>query len=74
MDPVTWAKTKGPAYIGSMVGATICAVLMIALAVPGMVDSSYEPIIEPIVLAAPTILLAVAAMQFDKSDNGSHSA
>ena len=71
MDPVTWVKDKGPAYAITMAGATICAVLLIALAVPGMVDSSYEPIIEPIVLAPATILLAVAAMEFDKSDNES---
>lgn len=73
MDPVMWANEKGTAYVITLAGATICAVLLIALAVPGMVNSSYDPIIEPTFFAVPTILLAVAAMEFDKSDNGSTS-
>lgn len=73
MDPATWANEKGLAYVITLAGATICAVLLIALAVPGMVDSSHEPIIEPTFFAIPTIFLAVAAMEFDKSDNGSNS-
>lgn len=73
MDPVRWAKTKGPAYVGSLVGATICVVLLMAITVVGIVTPAYEPIIEPSFFAVATIFLAVAAMEFDKSDTGSNS-
>jgi uncharacterized RDD family membrane protein YckC len=73
MDPVTWAKAKGPAYVGLLAGATICVVLLMAIAVVGIVNPAHELIIEPSFFAVATIFLAVAAMEFDKSDNGSNS-
>lgn len=72
MDPVTWTKAKGPAYVVTQVVATICVVVLIAFTVMRIVNPSYEPIIDPITFAIGGIALSSLGAEFDKSDNSSN--
>jgi hypothetical protein len=74
MDPVSWAKAKGPAYVGLQVGATICVALLIAFTVMRINNGAYEPAINPAFIAAAGAILGTGAMKYDKSDNNSNSA
>jgi hypothetical protein len=74
MDPVTWAKTKGPAYVGLEVGAAICVVLLLAFTMMRIVNASYDPAIDATLVAAAGAILGTAGKKFDKSNNGSNSA
>jgi hypothetical protein len=73
MNPITWAKTKGPAYVGLEVAATICVVLLISFTVVKINNPSYQPSIDSSLIAVAAIFFAIVGMQFDKSDNGSNS-
>lgn len=74
MDPVTWAKSKGWAYVGLEAGATICVVLLLALTVMKITNASYEPGIDTSLVAVAAIFLAIMGTEFDKSDNDGTSA
>jgi hypothetical protein len=73
MDPVTWAKAKGPAYVGLQVGATICVVVLIAFTVMRIINPSFGSGIEVTFLAAAAAILPTVAARFDRSDTGSNS-
>ena len=73
MNPVTWVKTKGPAHIGLEVGATICVIFLIAFTAMRINNPSYQPGIDPTLIAAIGAILWTVAKKFDKSDNGSNS-
>ncbi|MFC6764710.1 hypothetical protein [Natrinema soli] len=74
MDPVTWAKSKGLAYVGLEAGAMICIVLLLALTVLKITNVSYEPGINTSLVAVAAIFLAIMGMKFDKPDNDGTSA
>ena len=74
MNPIRWTKTKGPAYVGLEVAATIGVVLLLSFTVMRINNPSYQPGIDPALIAAATVILATVAKKFDKSDNGSNSA
>jgi hypothetical protein len=74
MNPITWAKTKSPVYVGLEVAAMIGVVLLISFTVMRINNPSYQPGIDPAFIAAATVILAIAGEKFDKSDNGSNSA
>jgi hypothetical protein len=73
MDPVTWAEDKGPAYVGLVVGSTICVVILIGYTGMRINNPSYQPVIEPTLIAAVGAILWTAGKKLDKSDNGSNS-
>ena len=72
MNPVTWAKSKGLAYVGLEAGATICVVLLLALTAMKITAPSYEPGIDTTLVAVASIFLAVGGNGFDKSDDHSN--
>lgn len=69
MDPATWAKAKGPAYVGTQVVGTICVVLLITFTVLRIANPSYEPIIDPITIAIGCIALTSLGKKLDKSSD-----
>ncbi|WP_436348436.1 hypothetical protein [Natronorubrum sp. FCH18a] len=74
MDPVTWRKSKGLAYIGLEAGAMICVALLLALTVLKITNTFYEPGIDTSLIAVAGIILAIMGTEFDKSDNDGTSA
>lgn len=73
MDPVTWAKDKGPAYVGLVVGSTICVAILIGYTGMRINNPSYQPVIDPMIIAAAGAILWTAGKKLDKSDDGSSS-
>jgi hypothetical protein len=73
MNPITWAKNKGPAYVGLEITATICVVILIGYTGMRINNPSYQPIIDPTLIAAAGAILWTAGKKLDKSDNGSNS-
>ena len=73
MNPIVWAKSKGPAYVGLEITATICIVLLISFTVVKINNPSYQPTINSSLIAVAAIFFAIVGMQFDKSNPDSSS-
>lgn len=71
MNSIVWAKSKGPAYVGLEVAATIRIAFLISFTVVKINNPSYQPTIDSSLIAVAAILFAIVGMQFDKSNSDS---
>jgi hypothetical protein len=62
MNSVTWAKSKGPAYVGLLVTAAIYIPYLIATIGLKIANPSYVPIIDPFSIAVILCLFAAATL------------
>jgi K+ transporter len=73
MNPVTWAKSKDPAYVGLLVTAAIYISYLIATTGLKIANPSYESIIEPFPIAIVLLLFAVATLLSGKLSDSTNS-
>jgi hypothetical protein len=73
MNPVTWAKAKGPAYVGLLVTAAIYVPYLIATTGLKITNPSYVPIIEPFSIAVVLLAFAAATLLSGKLGDNTNS-
>jgi drug/metabolite transporter (DMT)-like permease len=73
MNPGTWVKSKGLAYVGLLVTAAIYISYLIATTGLKITDPSYAPIIEPFPIAIVLLLFAVATLLSGKPSDSTNS-
>ena len=74
MFPRKWLHEKGMLYVGLLAASTIGIALLIAFTAMVVVDSSFEPIVDPAIVSVMVVLTAVAAHELSKSDGNENGS